>query len=201
MKDFTRQLIGNSRIKLNGWKLRYDLTTYYEKVAINTVYELLLLEAMWPWINEKCFTGACYFDSFDDAVQYVANSKVPEFIAGIHPKVRSVMLQRDQLPNLDLVTYRKYLQAAAVGDAQAGEIIETTYSMHFASIYLLYSWAARGLMGDTRAEAMASLADVVFPVMDELIPVYRSMNTSVQFSFENPHEVKACAAVLIFPGF
>lgn len=199
MDVFVKLSLQSSRNKLEGWRLRYSVREYPEKVAINTAYELLLLEAMWPWIHRQCFTRRVQYDQFEDAYEFVAGQKILEYISDVRPIVVTTLAQRERLPNLELQQYRQYITRAVDGDPRAQRVLEDTYSIHFASIYLLYTWAGLGLMGYSTDEAIGNVAGVRLGSTERLQDVYTMMNMTVQMHFDNPFELEVFAALLMPP--
>jgi hypothetical protein len=100
------------------------------------------------------------------------------------------------MPNLEMVSYREYIQRAVAGNRKAELVIENTYSIHFASVYLLYTWTAFGLMGQDKDEAISHVSDVLVGSTNSLQDVYTMMNMTVQMGFEQPFDLEAFAALL-----
>ncbi len=199
MNAYAESMLKTSKSKLLGWRKRYDAAEYPRKVAINTVYELVLLEAIWPWIEEHCFNGEALFDSLEDARYFVQETKLRTYIPEVHPQVMPAFANRDRLPNIIMQDYRQCVLQAITGDTEALEVIENTYLMHFTSTYLLYLCAAFGLTGLARDEAIGRVSELVVGSNENFVNLYTMLNLTVQIEFENSLQLKVFAATLKFP--
>jgi hypothetical protein len=194
---YSEVLFERGKEKLKEWKHRYSMNEYPRKVAINTVYELALLESSWPVLEEKCATGIKYFQSASAAHDFINETFVPNLISQVHGKAVGYLESRDAMPNLLLNPYRECLKAAIAGDRDQVRIIENTYLIHFTSIYMMYALASFGLTGMSRTDALIELGTSMRTgSMYDFESLYSCMNVSAQHASHDPIGIKAFALLL-----
>lgn len=195
--SIAEDLFNRGKEKLAMWKARYSAIEYPRKVAINTIYELAILEAAWPTLSEKCFESEASFGTWDEAYSFIVHKFTAGVGQAIHGNVVEYLDTRDQMPNIMMAPYRDCIARAAHGSLRDLRIVENTYLLHFTAVYLVYAWAAHGMMGLGREDALQRLQVTrLSGSYADLITVYSGMNIAAQFASGDASNIEAFAYTL-----
>jgi len=173
--------------KLINWRKRYSNHEYPYKVALNLLYELLVVEKMWDEIqdafkqpktsnksNDSLYTlyevftplslkeNKKLFDNFEDALNFVIERSNILARNVIHATVECEFVTRDMIAGFKWSTFKSRINSAQRGDNDQNHEIELAYYFYACAVELIYGWAALGYLGHSKEDSFYILTQMMF---------------------------------------
>ena len=157
--------------KLNEWRDRYSEQEYPYKVALNLLYDLLIVENIWDEIKisiEMSFLGfgKTNFLSFHEAHGYVLNRCDSVAKSSIRTIVSREYKTRDSIANFNWSSTRNRVFKAQNGDNKEVHKIELAYYYFTCGVELIYAWLALRYLGFDQQAAFEDLTGMGINVVD-----------------------------------
>jgi hypothetical protein len=157
------EIIGVYKLKkLCIWRNRYSLKEYPYKVALNLLYDLLVVEKVWNQLQvfiemSQLGWGNTNFKNFHEAHGYVLNRS--DSIAGsnIRPIVVGEFKTKDFIGNINWASTRDRVIKAQKGDNKEVQKIELAYYYYTCGVELVYAWLALRFLGADKETAFLEL--------------------------------------------
>jgi hypothetical protein len=166
------EVIGVYKLKkLNTWRSRYSEQEYPYKVALNLLYDLLVVEKVWNEIQISIEMahlgwGNTNFQNFHEAHGYVLNRS--DSIAGstVRPGVVKEYKTREKIANFNWASTRERVLKAQNGDNKEVQKIELAYYYFTCGVELIYAWLALRFIGTDMETAFLELTGLSIPGID-----------------------------------
>jgi hypothetical protein len=157
------EVIGVYKLKkLSTWRGRYSHQEYPYKVALNLLYDLLVVEKVWNEIQisiemSHLGWGNTNFHNFHEAHGYVLNRS--DSIAGssIRPIVVNEYKKRNKVANFNWASIRDRVVKAQNGNNKEIQKIELAYHYFTCGVELIYAWLALRYIGTDKETAFMEL--------------------------------------------
>jgi len=177
--------IYNDRLaKLNMWRQRYSKTEYPYKVALNTVYQMLTLIEAWDYILSSFNQGKIYND-FQNAYNVVQKKSGDIALAKVHNIVESKIHSGGNISLLDINMLNGFVSKAQKGDNEFVEKVELCYFWYTGAAELAYAYAAFGLIGLSKMEAMQQISSIIIGGNpDELDNALGMFGTNIEMCYK-----------------
>jgi hypothetical protein len=153
--------------KLSGWKNRYALSEYPEKVVINLFYNQFSMLSMWDFI-ESCFDPDRLFGKYSNY------NEAQEHIAAEFAKQKQIVLPhvKERMENekykMDIRLYKddydEVLTQVDRGNYSGVSKIESDFMLNFITNNMILQWAALGATGISRADGYGQLTGFQYDV-------------------------------------
>lgn len=148
--------------KLYEWRERYSDKEYPYKVAINLLYDLLLVDKMWREIHNPLnysilSLGNGNFQNFNEAHGYVLNRTDNIARKIIRSIITSEYKYRDLIAGLNWSSIRNRVLKAQNGDNKEVQEIELAYYLFTCGVELIYALLAFGFIGIDKESAYTYL--------------------------------------------
>ena len=166
------EVIGVFKLKkLGTWRGRYSEQEYPYKVALNLLYDLLVVEKVWNEIQisiemSHLGWGNTNFQNFHEAHGYVLNRS--DSIAGssIRPDVVREYKTRDKVANFNWSSTRDRVVKAQNGNDKEIQKIELAYYYFTCGVELIYAWLALRYIGTDKENAFLELTGLALDGID-----------------------------------
>ncbi|MDR3665362.1 MAG: hypothetical protein P4L35_00840 [Ignavibacteriaceae bacterium] len=157
------EIIGVYKLKkLNTWRSRYSAHEYPYKVALNLLYDLLIVEKIWDEMQvsiemSNLGWGKTNFKSFNEAHGYVLNRC--DSVAG--SKIRSIVIReykiRDSIADFNWASTRDRVIKAQDGNNKEVQKLELAYYYFTCGVELIYAWLGLRFLGTDHEIAFSDL--------------------------------------------
>jgi hypothetical protein len=160
-KKYTEKIGLFKLSKLLSWRGKYSENEYPYKVAVNLLYDLLLVEKIWteihnPFNSSLLHLGNGNFKNFNEAHGYILN-RIDNIAIGVRTIVISEYKYRNSVAGLDWSLVRHSVIKAQNGDNKELQEIESKFFSYTCGVELIYAWLAYGLLGLGKEEAFSEL--------------------------------------------
>jgi len=166
------EVIGAYKLKkLCVWRKRYSEQEYPYKVAMNLLYDLLIVEKIWDEIQisiEMSYLGfgKTNFQSFHEAHGYVLNRCDSVAKSSIRTIVSREYKTRNLIANFNWSSTRNRVIKAQNGDNKEVQKIELAYYYFTCGVELIYAWLALRYLGFDQQAAFEDLTGMGISVVD-----------------------------------
>lgn len=146
--------------RITQWRNRYSKTEYPYKVLLNTVYQMLVCIEMWEYIL-NCFTQGKVYNDFQAASNIVQNKSGEVATKKVHPIVESTIRSGKTISCLNISLLNEIVAKAQKGDNKSVEEVELSYFWYTGAVEISYAYAALGLMGMTKMQALQQVSSLI----------------------------------------
>jgi hypothetical protein len=166
------EVIGVYKLKkLDTWRGRYSEQEYPYKVALNLLYDFLVVEKIWNEIQVSIEMshlgwGNTNFQNFHEAHGYILNRS--DSIAG--GSIRSIVLREyktmGKVANFNWTSTRDRVVKAQNGNNKEVQKIELAYYYFTCGVELIYAWLALRFIGTEKETAFLELTGLTMAGID-----------------------------------
>lgn len=170
MKKLYSEILSENKIlKLKIWRGRYSREEYPSKVALNTLYEMLIVEKMWIEIQSpynKSQSHRSNFKDFQQAHTFIMGRSESIALGEVHPIIKTEYINRESIAGLNWESVKKRVDKAQNGDNDEVREIELTYYFYTCGVELIYAWSALGYFNGSQEDAFFELAGMIIGGVD-----------------------------------
>ena len=179
------QNIYNDRLsRIKQWRSRYSKSEYPYKVALNTVYQMLVLKEMWSYIL-NCFNQVKVYNDYKTAYDVVQRKSGDIALEKVHDIVESTLKSGAKISLLDINLLNGFVAKAQKGDNEFVEKVELCYFWYTGAVELAYAYASFGLIGLSKMEAMRQISSIIIGGNpDELDKALGMFGTNIEICYK-----------------